>query len=151
MTSQYYQLEEIKVSYKPSFSVNERPKLDKSCKVAELLRVVWDEDTICLFETFKVVYLNTSLKVLGVMDIGMGGNDCTPIDAKRIFSAALLCNASRIILAHNHPSGTLYPSSADKLLTEKIINAGKLLDIQVLDHIILTADSYVSFQDEGLM
>lgn len=66
-----------------------------------------------------------------------------------IMSSALLCNATRIAVAHNHPSGTLIPSAADRTLTNKIIEAGKVLDIQLLDHIILISENYYSFRDEG--
>jgi len=66
-----------------------------------------------------------------------------------IISSALLSNVTRIAVAHNHPSGTLRPSGADRALTNKIMEAGKVLDIQLLDHIILTSDSYYSFRDEG--
>ncbi|MGJ1311773.1 JAB domain-containing protein [Sphingobacterium multivorum] len=64
-------------------------------------------------------------------------------------SSALLCNAIRICVAHNHPSGTLKPSQADRQITRKLIDAGNILDIQVLDHLILTEQNYYSFRDEG--
>lgn len=66
-----------------------------------------------------------------------------------IMSSALLCNATRIAVAHNHPSGTMTPSAADRSLTNKIIEAGKVLDIQLIDHIVMTTDSYYSFRDQG--
>ncbi len=66
-----------------------------------------------------------------------------------VFATALKCLATSMIIAHNHPSGTLIPSQADLNLTKKIAEAGKLLDIALLDHIILTEGSYYSFRDEG--
>ena len=71
------------------------------------------------------------------------------VDMRLIMSSALLCNATRIAVAHNHPSGTLRPSTADRTLTNKIIEAGKVLEIQLLDHIILISENYYSFRDEG--
>lgn len=71
------------------------------------------------------------------------------VDMHLIVTSALLCKANRIAVAYNHPSGTLKPSSADRLLTSKINDAGKVLDIQSLGHIILTSDKYYSFKDEG--
>jgi len=68
-----------------------------------------------------------------------------------VFSVALKCNASGIIMAHNHPSGNLYPSENDKALTKKLISAGNFLDIKILDHIILTSGGFFSFSDEGIM
>jgi DNA repair protein RadC len=75
----------------------------------------------------------------------------TIADPKVIFSAALKACASSIILSHNHPSGNLKPSNADIQLTKKIVNAGNLLDIAVLDHVIVSAEGYYSFADEGLL
>ncbi|MFC3353738.1 JAB domain-containing protein [Sphingobacterium zeae] len=147
----YYELNEIKVSYKPTFNLTERPLVNSSAKIAKLLRDIWDDDTIQLFETFKVIFLNAQIKILGVMDIGLGGTDSTPVDVRRIFSTALLCNSVNIILSHNHPSGNLQPSNADRLITSRIIEAGELLNIKVLDHIIITDNGYLSFTDEGFM
>ncbi|QQT43307.1 DNA repair protein RadC [Sphingobacterium multivorum] len=147
----YYELNEIKVSYKPAFNLTERPLVNSSAKIAKLLRDIWDDDTIQLFETFKVIFLNAQIKILGVMDIGLGGTDSTPVDVRRIFSTALLCNSVNIILSHNHPSGNLQPSNADRLITSRIIEAGELLNIKVLDHIIITENGYLSFSDEGFM
>jgi DNA repair protein RadC len=89
--------------------------------------------------------------VLGISEISTGGFAGTVADPKVIFSIALKACASSIILSHNHPSGNLKPSQADLNLTRKIKSGGELLDIAVLDHIILTSDSYFSFADEGIL
>lgn len=94
---------------------------------------------------------NRANKVLGIVEISTGGIAGTVADPKLIFAAALKCAASGIILAHNHLSGNLNPSQADKDLTRRLIQAGKLLEISVLDHLILTTEKYFSFADEGLM
>ena len=80
-----------------------------------------------------------------------GGVSGTFVDAKLVFSVALKCNASSIIIAHNHPSSNLNPSEADKSLTKKLKSAGQFLDITLLDHLIITKDGYYSFSDDGLM
>jgi DNA repair protein RadC len=104
-----------------------------------------------LVEQFKVLFLNRSNKVICIYNVSSGGVTGTVADPKLIFTAALKVNAVSIVLCHNHPSGSLKPSRADEELTQKIKGAGNFLDIKVLDHIILTAESYFSFADEGLL
>jgi DNA repair protein RadC len=102
-------------------------------------------------EEFWVLYLNTACKVLDKQLIGRGGNDFTPVDVRIILRNALNCKAHSMILVHNHPSGTREASSADKILTKKIVEASKIMDIKVNDHIIFTDNGYYSFRDEGLL
>ncbi|WP_317168263.1 JAB domain-containing protein [Pontibacter pamirensis] len=102
-------------------------------------------------EQFKVMLLNRANKVLGIYETSTGGVAGTVADPKLIFVAALKACASSIVLCHNHPSGNLKPSAADLQLTKKIKQGGELLDIAVLDHIILTSESYYSLADEGLL
>ncbi len=104
-----------------------------------------------LHEEFWVVLLNRANKVLAKVLISKGGQSATISDPKIIFKTALEHNAAAIILAHNHPSGNLKPSSEDLNLTKKLVLAAKLLDIGVLDHIIFADTLYFSFADEGLM
>ncbi|MGJ1204365.1 JAB domain-containing protein [Sphingobacterium lactis] len=89
------------------------------------------------------------MDVIGYRKIADGGLDTVMVDMRLIMSSVLLCNATRIAVAHNHPSGTMRPSASDRSLTNKIIEAGKVLDIQLLDHIVMTTNSYYSFRDEG--
>jgi len=100
-------------------------------------------------EEFWVLYLNTGCKVVEEQLIGRGGNDFTPVDVRIILRYALQTNAHAMILIHNHPSGTLSPSKPDKVLTQKINDAAKIMDIRVNDHIIFTDEGYYSFCDEG--
>jgi DNA repair protein RadC len=95
--------------------------------------------------------LNNNNKILRPYRVSEGGISQTVADPKRIYKAAIENNASHIILCHNHPSGNLQPSPADKFLTSKLIAAGKNLDINVIDHIIVTDSGYYSFADEGLI
>lgn len=102
-------------------------------------------------EEFWVLYLNTACKVIDRQLIGRGGNDFTPVDVRIILRFALQCKANGLILMHNHPSGTLHPSQADKVLTTKIVESSKIMDIRVNDHVIFTDGGYYSFRDEGLL
>ncbi len=102
-------------------------------------------------EEFWVVYLSRSNQIIGESCVSKGGFSQTVVDPKVIYKSALERKASALILCHNHPSGNLKPSQADLSLTDKIKAAGKLLDIQVLDHLIVTSESYLSFADDGLM
>lgn len=102
-------------------------------------------------EEFWVLYLNTGCKLLDKKIIGRGGNDSTPVDIRLILRFALLVQASSMVLIHNHPSGTLRASNADKLITKRIVEAAELMDIRVNDHIIFTDTSYLSFRDEDLL
>jgi DNA repair protein RadC len=104
-----------------------------------------------LREEFYILLLNRANRIYGYYLLSQGGTSGTVVDPKLIFSIALKCNAHGIILAHNHPSGNTKPSEADIQITKKVKEGGKLLEIDVLDHIILTSDSYLSFADEGLM
>lgn len=102
-----------------------------------------------LHEEFWVLYLNRASVILNQQLIGKGGNDFTPVDVRIILKHALNCQASSMILVHNHPSGSLKPSNQDLQLTKKIVDASKIMDIRVMDHVIFTNSKYFSFQDEG--
>lgn len=102
-------------------------------------------------EEFWIILLNRANTVIKKSQISHGGVSGTLVDSKIIFKEALDNLASNIILIHNHPSGNLQPSLADKKLTKKLQGAGKLLDIPVIDHIIFTDNGYFSFADEGLL
>ncbi len=95
--------------------------------------------------------MNRANKVLGLFEVSKGGISGTVADPKIIFTAALKGGASGIIVAHNHPSGNLTASQSDIDLTRKLKEAGKFLEIQLLDHVIVTTEGYFSFADEGLI
>jgi DNA repair protein RadC len=103
------------------------------------------------YEEFHVLLLDRSNKVIRQVKVSSGGVSGTVVDPKIIFKTALDLKASGIILSHNHPSGNLKPSQADIALTKKVKEGGKLVDILILDHIIVTTDGYFSFADEGLL
>lgn len=102
-------------------------------------------------EEFWVLYLNNSNKILHKSLLSRGGITGTVVDVRLAFKTALLQGATGIILCHNHPSGTLKASEADKQITRKIKLAGENLDIKVLDHVIVTESAYFSFSDEGIL
>lgn len=102
-------------------------------------------------EEFWILLMGRSNKVLGAHLISKGGLAATVVDPKVIFQVALENQATSIILAHNHPSGSLRPSAEDLTLTKKVCAGGNLLDIKVFDHLILTDESYFSFGDEGVL
>lgn len=103
-----------------------------------------------LHEEFWVLFLNNANKVIHKAQLSKGGITGTVVDVRLIFKLALEYNATSIILSHNHPSGKLMASEADKEITKKLKFAGEQLDIKVLDHIIITEKGYLSFQDEGI-
>lgn len=125
----------------------ELTKITSSKMVFEIMQPIIGE---LPHEEFWVLYLNNSNKVLAKSQQGKGGITGTLVDTRLIFKVAFELNATALILCHNHPSGTLIPSSADKELTKKIKVAGQNLDIQVLDHIIVAENGYFSFSDEGI-
>lgn len=102
-------------------------------------------------EEFWVVLLNRASRVITRKRISQGGLTSTIADPRIIFKLAMSEDAPSIIVAHNHPSGNLTPSQADIDLTRKLVAAGKLLDIQVVDHLIISGNNYCSFADSGLM
>ncbi|MBW6490884.1 MAG: DNA repair protein RadC [Lentimicrobium sp.] len=105
----------------------------------------------CLYEEFWILLLNHANRKISIEQISEGGQAGTVVDPKKVFKLALEQNAAGIILCHNHPSGNLTPSDADKKLTDKIKNAGNFLDIKVLDHLIIADENYFSFADNGLI
>nr|WP_321221373.1 JAB domain-containing protein [uncultured Psychroserpens sp.] len=142
-------IKEIRVSY--SSGNNDKIKITNSKDSYELLKSCWSLNTIELQEEFKVLLLNRNHQVLGIYPLSKGGVSGTLVDAKLVYSVALKCNASSIIVAHNHPSGNLKPSEADLRLTQKLKLAGTYLDITLLDHLIITRNGYYSFSDESQM
>ena len=142
---------EVELVYKTQVKASERPVVSASKETYELLKRNWDDTKIELVEQFKILLLNRANKVLGIYDVSTGGVSGTVADPKVIFTAALKAAASNIILAHNHPSGSLKPSRADIELTKKIKEGGYLLEVVVLDHLIISNEGYYSFADEGLL
>ncbi|MBK7134479.1 MAG: JAB domain-containing protein [Bacteroidales bacterium] len=142
---------EVTLTYVTKVKPSERLVVKCSRDAHKIFFDSWNQNTIEHKETFKMLLLNRANKVLGITTISEGGLSGTVTDVRLIFQYAIKANASGIIVAHNHPSGNANPSESDLKITNKIKEAGNLLDIQLLDHIILTPerDLYRSFADEG--
>lgn len=143
-------LYELKLSY---HRTSEKP-VDGAIKTSrdcfEILNRVFDHDLIEAREEFVILYLNRSNQVIGYYKAFQGGVASVVCDPKMILSMGLKSLASGIILAHNHPSGSLKPSPQDIRLTQRIKEACRWVDIELMDHLILNANgSYYSFADEG--
>lgn len=143
-------LAEIKVAYFTKVKFKDMQKITSSRDCEFVLRNIWSPQ-LELREEFYLLLLNRANKVVGWHCISQGGLDSTIADIRIIFSISLKCVACGIIVAHNHPSGNLKPSETDIALTRKIKEAGKLLDITLFDHIILSNEGYYSFADEGFL
>lgn len=146
---QFREVAEIGLTYNPKVKASDRPGITNSSDAAKLFKDNWDE--IEIRESFKVMYLNRGSKVLGIRRVSEGGLVGTVIDIRQILGIALKCGATAIILCHNHPSGNLQPSEADRKITRKIKQSGEVMDIKALDHLIISSENYLSFADEGWM
>ena len=140
---------QVKLSYSYKQKASELIKVTDSRESYNVLKGCFDADTIDYRESIKCLLLNRSNKVLGVASICEGGISDAPVDIRIILQAALLSNASGIILSHNHPSGNLSPSLDDDKITKKIKEACQVVNISFLDHIIITSESYYSYADDG--
>ncbi|MGF1558728.1 MAG: DNA repair protein RadC [Flavobacteriaceae bacterium] len=123
-------------------------KIASSASVFELLQPIMGE---LEHEEFWIVYLNNANNVVQTAQLSKGGITGTLVDVRLVMRQALELGAVALILAHNHPSGTLKPSSADRQITQKLKTAAEALDIKVLDHLIITQKEYFSFADEGIL
>ena len=140
---------EIELVYKPSIS--NKPIISSPLDAYNVFMDFYPIETLHLQEHFFVAYLNRFNRVLSVLHLSSGGITGTIADIRLIFGCALKAAASGIIISHNHPSGNLKPSDRDKDLTKKIRDAGDMLDIKLMDHIIVGHEGqYLSFSDEGL-
>lgn len=125
-------------------------QIKKSKDAEETFREIWD-GSIGVYESMMVLYLNQAHNTVGWMMISQGGLSGTVIDVRLIMKGAIDCMATTFMLCHNHPSGNLQPSGGDIEITKNIKKAGEILMVLLLDHLILTEDSYFSFADEGLV
>ena len=123
-------------------------KITSSKTVFEIMQPIIGE---LPHEEFWILYLNNSNKIIHKNQLSKGGITGTLVDVRLVLKNALENGATSLILCHNHPSGTLKPSQADKNITQKLKQASESLDIKVLDHLIITEHSYFSFADEELM
>jgi len=150
MKKMFNNVAEIEVVYKPAIS--DKPIISSSLDAYNVLVNFFPSETLCLQERFVAMYLNRSNRVIGVYHMSTGGIRGTVVDIRLLLSVALKTAATGIILAHNHPSGNIKPSEADKELTNKIKKASEYMDINLLDHLIIVPEGkYLSFREDGLL
>lgn len=130
--------------------LSEMETIVSSKNAEDLFQLIWS-DGMELREEFNMLLLNRANKVKGWYRISQSGVAGTVVDPKIVFSVALKCSSCGIVVAHNHPSGNTKPSEQDITLTKKLVAGGKILEIAVLDHLILTTETFFSFADEGLL
>lgn len=141
------EIREIEISYGPSKPIKS-DVIRQSADAEEIFRKEWRG--IDMVESAYVLYMKINSQIIGIQRVGQGGTKIAIIDPKVVFGTALKALADRIILAHNHPSGSLKPSKSDYNLTDRFRKGGEILDIELTDHLILTPDNgYFSFRDDG--
>jgi DNA repair protein RadC len=139
---------QIEIHYK-------RPLFDSMMYIREskdavrIAREFSNEHQLDLKEFFWVLYLTNANRLLGIHEISIGTTISTVIGVKEVFQGALLTNAVGIILVHNHPSGSLKFSISDKQLSAKVFHLAKYMEVTLLDHIVITSESFNSLADEG--
>jgi DNA repair protein RadC len=121
------------------------------CSCHDAVKIFSEDLSEANFECFQMLLLTRTNTVLRKVTVSEGGLNRTTVDPKKIFKIALDERASKIIFAHNHPSGLLLPSEQDIATTDKLVIAGKMLEIAVIDHIIIGGDDYFSFSESGLI
>lgn len=145
------QAAEIEVSYRPAIA--EKPEITSCLDAYNVIKDFFPPGSIALKEQMVVLYLNRANRVIGAYKVSDGGITCTLADLRLIFGVGLKTVATSFIVGHNHPSGNMKPSGADIALTKKLKEAGAMLDITLLDHIILSPEEgkYYSLADAGLL
>src|SRR5690606_22762995 len=130
------------------FSFPERIQTNTPAGIAAVLQDYFsDKDR----EEFVACLLDAPGTLLGIARISQGGLSSAPVEARQVFKAAILANAAGIILAHQHPSGNPEPSAADLKVTRQLVAAGKVMDIPVFDHLVITDTGYTSLAERGLI
>lgn len=140
---------EVQITYSSKIKSTDRIKITSSSEANKAFRTFWPS-----FEHVEFAYLlllNRQNQIIGQNFLAKGGISGTVVDVRVVFQVALKANATSIMMAHNHPSGNLQVSEADRKITRQIKDAGAILDIPLLDHIILTEEGYLSFADEGYL
>jgi DNA repair protein RadC len=140
---------EVQITYSSKVKASERFRIAGSKDAAKAFRSIWpayDHIEFCY-----ILMLNRQNQVLGAHQLAKGGMTGAVIDVRVVFQVALKAAATSIIMAHNHPSGNLEASDADKKISRSIREAGKFMEIPLIDHLILTSESFMSMADEGLI
>ena len=150
MEINYFKIPEIKVTYSDKVRTTDRLQILNSNDLYKVFKLAF-KDCMQHHEEAYVVYMNRAKRVMGISCISKCGIAGTVVDLRIIMQQALKANASCLAFCHNHPSSNLYPSQEDKELTKKLSAACKFLDINFVDHLIITEENYYSFANEGLI
>ena len=142
-----YNVSEVKLSYETNKTKNRKLKVNSSAKIYDLMIRNWEQ--IEYRESFKILFLDINKNALGINTVSLGGLTDTSVDVRMIMQGALLANSCGIVCCHNHPSGNARPSFADDVVTLKIKQAAKIMDIELIDHLIITKYGYYSYADNG--
>ncbi|MDW3191270.1 MAG: JAB domain-containing protein [Cytophagales bacterium] len=137
-------IEEVKLTYRNKLKASDRPKITGAQDAYKVFLQSWDFDQIDLLEECKAMFLDRQLRVMSLASISKGGFNGTVVDLRIVFAMALKRRANSLILAHNHPSGNLKPSHRDISLTRNFVAAGKIMKIEVEDHLVITRDGFHS-------
>jgi DNA repair protein RadC len=150
MKSEMFKVNVVSLCYKQKYDTTDYPIINNSKIAADILYQSWDKDTIALEEQFKVLYLNVRNQVIGLYTVSVGGLTGTVVCNKKVLACGLKIVASGMIIAHNHPSGSKKLSEQDRKITKSLQEAGKIMNINVLDHIIVLPNGdYTSFADNN--
>lgn len=150
MKKEMFKVNEVSLHYKLKHDTTDYPIINNSKTAADIFYESWDKDTIGLEEQLKVLYLNRRNQVIGLYTVCIGGVTGTVVCNKKILACGLKIVASGMIIAHNHPSGNKQLSEQDKTITKSLKECGKIMDIQLLDHIIVLPNgNFVSFADNA--
>lgn len=146
-----YKCCEMQISYSTKVKAAERITAITSDTLADAFRKFYSDGTIEYCEIMYAALLDNQFRIIGIIRCSEGVLDSTPFNFKKIMQAALLCNAKAIAICHNHPSGSLIPSTLDKECTRKLMEMCRVMQYKLVDHIILTSESYYSFNDKGYL
>lgn len=143
---------EIKITYSHTVKASERIKIKNSSEAADIFREIINElGYMDHSEVFVILLINRRKQMLGWHLVSIGSQVCTIVDPKIVFQPAIVAHANGIIGAHNHPSDDCSPSTEDGKLMKRLVDAGMILELPLLDHLILSNDNYYSYADEGTL
>ena len=141
----------LSLSFDRNVKKSELVNLRNAADANNVFKQIFCADTFDWKEEMIMLCLNRANRVLGFYKVSSGGITGTVVDPRVIFTVALNCGASSFVIAHNHPSGQLHPSEADKQITQKLKHAGALMDIHLVDHLIIADDGFYSFAENGAL
>ena len=143
-----HDFEEVKLVYHNKVRAKDRPKIRCPRDAADVLYHHWDKGQLNLAEASKLLLLDNQMRLMSIANLSFGGMTQTLVDPRMVFSLALVRKSHRLILGHNHPSGTLSPSRLDIQLTKNLQKLGKMLHVDLEDHLIITEEGYYSIISE---